>query len=258
MAISGTLVNCEKKPVIRLKNVSKSFFIQNPFRLGLKAFLLNFKQFLTEAKYSKLPILNNISFEIFKGESVGIIGRNGAGKSTILALIAGTMKPDSGDIHVEGKVVPLLELGAGFHPELTGLENIVLNGLILGMKKKTILSKIDKITSFSELGDFIYQPIRTYSSGMVARLAFSVAIHMEPDILLIDEILAVGDIKFQKKCISKLLELKESGVTILFVSHSENDIRLICDRLIVIHDSKKIYDGDVEDGLKLYKKLIDM
>ena len=257
MEVLRTTVN-ENKPIIKVENVSKSFFIQNPFKLGFKTFLLNFKRYMNEAKYSRLPVLNNLSFEVFKGESVGIIGKNGAGKSTILSLIAGTMKPDSGNIYVKGKVIPLLELGAGFHPELTGLENIILNGLILGMRKRDILSKSNDIIDFSELGDFVYQPIRTYSSGMVARLAFSIAINMDPDILLIDEILAVGDIRFQKKCISKLLELKKNGVTILFVSHSENDIKLICDRVIVIHNSTKVYDGEVDKGLELYKRLVQL
>jgi len=243
-------------PVIIFEKVSKSYLLQNPFRLGFKTFLLNLRNYVKEAKYSKLAILNNVSFKILKGESVGIIGKNGAGKSTILSLIAGTIKPDSGNIFVKGKVVPILELGAGFHPELTGIENIILNGLILGMKKKEIVSKLERIIEFSELSNFIYQPIKTYSSGMIARLAFSIAVNMEPDILLIDEILAVGDFKFQQKCISKLLEFKKRGVTIVFVSHNENDIKLICDKVIVIHNSKKIFDGQVDRGLEIYKKIL--
>ena len=164
--------------------------------------------------------MENIDLEISSGETVGIIGNNGAGKSTILGLFAGVLKPTSGQISIKGRLAPLLELGAGFHPELSGLENIILNGVLLGMLKEEVEEKTDLIIAFSELEEFMDQPIRTYSSGMLARLGFSVAVHSDPDILLVDEVLAVGDQDFQKKCIEKMLGFKKNGKTIVFVSHN--------------------------------------
>jgi homopolymeric O-antigen transport system ATP-binding protein len=163
---------------------------------------------------------------------VGLIGANGAGKSTLLGLIAGVLQPQSGTVEVHGRVAPLLELGGGFHPELTGRENIVLNGVLLGLRRVELDARMDAITAFSELGDFLEQPLRTYSSGMVARLAFAVAAHLEPDILLIDEILAVGDQHFQGKCREKIAEFKDRGVTIVLVSHALEDVRRLCHRAI--------------------------
>tara|TARA_B100000686_G_scaffold89789_1_gene96491 strand:+ start:10525 stop:11139 length:615 start_codon:yes stop_codon:yes gene_type:complete len=196
--------------------------------------------------------LENFNMEIASGEAVGIIGKNGAGKSTILGLLAGVLKATSGQIKVEGRIAPLLELGAGFHPELSGRENILLNGILLGMLKRDIEVKIDEIISFSELKNFIDQPIRTYSSGMLARLGFSVAVHSEPDILLVDEVLAVGDQDFQEKCIEKMIDFKKIGKTIVLVSHNMDELKIICDRAILIKGGQSFKEGKTEDVLPFY------
>lgn len=218
-----------KKVVIDFSSVSKYYSTYHT-KYGFKYFLLNFPQYIKK-RAEKIWVLKGASFSIYKGEAVGFIGRNGAGKSTILALIAGIIKPNEGKISTLGRVVPLLELGIGFHPDLTGWENVVLNAVLLGMRKKEAESKVDAIVEFSELGDFISQPVRTYSSGMIARLGFSIAVHADPDILLIDEVLSVGDSSFQKKCINKILEFKSKGVTIVFVSHNIEQVKLVCDRV---------------------------
>ena len=224
------------EPVIIVDHVSKFFSLHSTS--GIKELLFHLPTYVKEAKRKRFFALNDISFKIEKGESFGIIGPNGAGKSTILGLIAGVLKPNSGKVTTKGRIAPLLELGAGFHPELTGRENIILNAIILGMTKNEAQSKMDRIIDFSELKDFIDQPIRTYSSGMIARLGFSVAVHVEPEILLIDEILAVGDTKFQEKCINKMMSFKKMGVTIIFVTHSRDQIEKICERVIVIEKSR--------------------
>jgi len=219
-------------------NVSKFYSFRTA--ISVKEFLFRLPSHIKENKKTKFLALDNVSFEIKKGESFGIIGPNGAGKSTTLGLIAGVLKPNKGKIITNGRIAPLLELGAGFHPELTGRENIILNAIILGMTKKEAESKMEAIIDFSELYDFIDQPIRTYSSGMLARLGFSVAVHIEPEILLIDEILAVGDVNFQKKCISKMLEFKNRGITIILVSHSLDQVKKVCNRIATIEKGKVV------------------
>lgn len=223
---------------ILFENVSKTYPLYSHIKRGIKSFILNLPKAFRETKNSKFEAIKNISFEIKRGESFGIIGRNGEGKSTLLGLIAGVIKPNSGQVLVNGKVFPLLELGAGFHPELSGRENIILNGILLGFTKAEIMAKLDKIISFSELGDFIDEPVRTYSSGMLARLGFSIISSGEPEILLIDEILAVGDLRFQIKCMEKMMEFKEKGVTIVFVSHNMDAVRRICDRVLWLNNHK--------------------
>lgn len=236
--------------VISFKNVTKQFS-----KLSHKTF----KEFIPalfkgEKTKNSFIALNDISFEIKKGETVGIIGPNGAGKSTILKLIAGVMSPTKGEIKVKGSVSPLIELGAGFHPELTGQENVFLNGSILGLSQKEILNKFDDIVKFSELEEFIDQPIKHYSSGMYMRLAFAVAIHVNPEILIVDEILAVGDIAFQNKCFKKMEEFKKSHqTTIVFVSHNKEQIRKFCKKVIYIDHSKMIDFGNTEKIINLYK-----
>jgi len=225
-----------KEPVIILDNVSKSFPLYHPIIGGIKNFLFNLPEALNTMRNNKFEALKDISLKVHKGETVGIIGRNGVGKSTLLGLIAGVLKPSKGEIIVNGRISPLLELRGGFHPELTGNENIILNGVLLGMTRVKVKSKMEEIVEFSELGDFIDQPLRVYSSGMLARLAFSVIAHLDPEILLIDEILAVGDLAFQKKCTDKMMGFKKSGVTIVFVSHSMADVKMICDRVMWIED----------------------
>lgn len=198
--------------------------------------------------------LDDVSFEIKKGETIGLIGPNGSGKSTTLALIAGVLQPQVGRVDVQGRVCPLLELGAGFHSELTGRENIVLNGVLLGLTRREVLSKMDEIIAFSELESFLDQSVRTYSTGMIARLGFSVAVHLDPEILLIDEILSVGDLHFQAKCRGKLDEFKKQDVTIVLVSHSIGEIRRLCDRVIWLKDGGIVAEGDPDFVLKRYEE----
>jgi len=198
--------------------------------------------------------LDNISFEIKKGESVGIVGRNGAGKSTLMKLIASVTYPTRGKVSVHGKIAPLIELGAGFHHELSGYENIFLNAAILGMHKKQIDAVAEEIIDFSEIREFIHTPIKRYSTGMLMRLAFSIAIHATADILLVDEVLAVGDAAFQKKCLNKLRQAKkDDDKTIVFVSHSKDQVLSFCERVIFLEDGKIKYDGDPKSAFKLYK-----
>ena len=197
--------------------------------------------------------LNGISFEVKKGEALGIIGGNGAGKSTTLKLLSQVTAPTEGKIYLNGRVASMLEVGTGFHPELTGRENIYLNGAILGMTKAEIDAKIEEIIDFSECRQFIDTPVKRYSSGMYVKLAFSVAAHLDSEIMIMDEVLAVGDMAFQKKCIDKMVNLsKEEGRTILYVSHNMNTIRQLCDRCIVLDKGKVVYSGDVEEAIGIY------
>ena len=200
--------------------------------------------------------LSDISLKIKKGDAVGIIGLNGSGKSTLLQIIAGTLQPTSGEIHSNGKIGALLELGSGFNPEFTGRENIYLNAKILGLSKCEVDKKYDQITSFSGIGDFVNQPVRTYSSGMVVRLAFSVIAHTDPDILIIDEALAVGDARFQSKCFSFLETFKEKGKTLLFVSHDINSIARLCSSAFLLHNGKIEANGIPKNVINEYSKII--
>ena len=200
-----------EKAVI-FREVKKYYPLYHHITGGFKLFLINLPKALSQLKESRYFALQDVSFEVNKGEVFGIMGANGTGKSTILALIAGVMRPSGGTIEVHGQVAPLLELGAGFHPDLTGRENAVLNGILLGLTKKEITAKLESVLDFAELGQFIDQPVRTYSSGMLARLGFSVAINTNPELLLVDEILAVGDENFQNKCFAKMRQFKQQGV----------------------------------------------
>lgn len=225
-----------KEPIVIFESVSKSYPFYNPITGGYKNFLFHLPKWISALKNSRFEALRDISFTIGRGETFGIIGRNGVGKSTTLGLIAAVLKPTKGKIIVKGRISPLLELGAGFHPELNGRENIVLNGVLMGLTRAKVFKKMDAIIEFSELGEFINQPVRVYSSGMLARLGFSVVAHLDPEILLIDEVLAVGDMNFQKKCLDKMMVFKRNGVTIVFVSHSMEDIKRICDRVMWIEN----------------------
>ncbi len=242
-----------KNSIIVFKNVSKSYPYYGYITAGFKNFIVNFVDSLKQMR-KRFTALENISFEVKKGECLGIIGRNGSGKSTLLGLIAGVLKPDEGEIEVKGKVLPLLELGAGFHPDLTGRENILLNGVLLGLTRKEINKKMDSIIDFAELREFIDQPLRTYSSGMIARLGFSIMIHLDPDILLIDEILAVGDIAFQKKCRDKIISFKKNGTTILLVSHNLEDILTLCDRTLWLENHRIKMLDETYKVVKYYKQ----
>lgn len=224
--------------VISVKNVVKRYPLYHHINAGIKTLLLNPKSLFSFFRESQYLALNDVSFNIEKGESVALIGRNGAGKSTMLSLLAGVLKPTLGEVIVKGKVAAMLELGGGFHHELTGRENIILNATLLGLTRKEINEKIDNIIEFSELGEFIDQPIRIYSSGMLAKLGFAIITSVNPDILIVDEILAVGDYDFQRKCLNVIDDFKSKGVTIFLVSHNMDDVIKFTDKAIWIENKK--------------------
>ena len=194
--------------------------------------------------YREFWALRDISLTISRGETLGIIGRNGSGKSTLLQMICGTLTPTEGSVRTVGRVAALLELGSGFNPEFSGRENVAINGKLLGLSEKEIEEKFDQIVEFSEIGQFIDQPVKTYSSGMFVRLAFAIASHSEPDILIVDEALSVGDIAFQNKCIMRIKQLRDNGMTLIFVSHDLSTLQLICDRAVWIHEGRLKEAGD--------------
>jgi len=233
---------------IIFNNVNKYFFLQHQKTLKELVQAIFKKQKTLE----RVHALKNLNFFIKKGEVVGIVGKNGAGKSTLLKLIAGVSAPTSGSLEIKEMVSPLIELGAGFHPELTGRENIFLNGVILGLKEDYIKKKFNEIVAFSEIARFIDTPIKYYSSGMYMRLAFSVAIFTDPKILLVDEILAVGDTDFQAKCLAKMNEFKDKGVTIIFVSHALETVKAFCTRVLYLKKGELMYDGEVNKGIDQY------
>lgn len=236
---------------IKVSHVYKSFTIYYDRANTLKERIL----FLGRNKRrEKREILNDINVTINKGETVALIGVNGSGKSTLLKLMTKIIYPNAGTIETYGKLTSLLELGAGFHPDFSGRENIYFNASIFGLTKKEIDSRLDKIIEFSELEDFIDNPVRTYSSGMYMRLAFSVAINVDADILLIDEILSVGDQHFQEKCFNKMRELKAQGKTMVFVTHSMGSVKELCDRAIWLHEGKVRMDGNSNDVVDEYLK----
>lgn len=241
------------KNAIEVKNVFKSFKIYYDKPNTLKERLV----FWNKKKEDSNIVLKNINLNIKKGESVALIGTNGSGKSTLLKLMTKIIYPTSGKIRVNGKLTSLLELGAGFHQDFTGRENIYFNASIFGLTKKEIDKRIDQIIEFSELGEYIDSPVRTYSSGMYMRLAFSVAINVDADILLIDEILAVGDQHFQDKCLKKLLELKNSEKTIIIVSHSLESVKLLCDRAIWLYNGEIKMDDTPKKVVSEYLKICE-
>lgn len=206
--------------------------------------------------YKEHYALNKVSFNVRKGESVGIIGVNGAGKSTILKIITGVLQPTSGDVTINGRISALLELGAGFNPEYTGLRNVYLNGMMIGFTKEEIDAKLDDILKFADIGEFINQPVKSYSSGMFVRLAFAVAINIDPEILIVDEALSVGDVFFQNKCFKKFEDFRKQGKTIIFVSHDLGSIRKYCDRVILLNKGQKIGDGKTAEVIDMYKKIL--
>ena len=239
-----------KNAVITVKNLNKYFNVYYDKANTLKERLI----FWNRNNHEKKIVFDNINLTINKGETVALIGVNGSGKSTLLKLMTKIIYPNKGSIAVKGKVVSLLELGAGFHMDFTGRENIYFNASIFGLTKKEINERIDQIIAFSELGSDIDNPIRTYSSGMYMRLAFSVAINVDADILLIDEILAVGDQHFQDKCMKKMFELKKQGKTMVFVSHSSEAVRFLCDRTVWLKEGKIVMDDVTEKVMDKYEK----
>lgn len=242
-----------KEDAIEIRNMSKSFKVQHDGAKTLKDFLVR----RHKGKKKRIQVLNDINLDIKKGDTVGLIGTNGSGKSTLLKLISKIIYPDKGTIETDGKVTSLLELGAGFHPDFTGRENIYFNAAIFGLNEKEIDARIDQIIEFSELGSFIDEPIRTYSSGMYMRLAFAVAINVDADILLIDEILAVGDQHFQEKCYEKLRELRDNeNKTIVIVSHSLDVVKDICTRVVWLYKGSFKMDGNPDYVIDKYLKQI--
>ena len=238
--------------MIEVKNVTMKFRMSDEPINSLKEI---FTTALTgKLKFNEFLALDNVSFELEKGKTLGLIGNNGAGKSTTLKLISGILKPTSGTIITRGNVVPMLELGAGFDLELTGKENIFLNGAILGYSKEYLTSKYDEIVEFAEIKDFIDMPIRNYSSGMMARLAFSIASVVQPEILIVDEILAVGDTAFQEKSFNRMKELMSGGATVLFVSHDLDKIEEMCDKVIWLNHGKVVDIGDTKEICAKYRE----
>ena len=237
---------------IRVKDVSKMYKLYDRNRDRMMDSLGIGKK----ARYKEHYALNHLSFDINKGETVGIIGTNGAGKSTILKIITGVLNPTDGEVDINGRISALLELGAGFNPEYNGIENIYLNGTMMGFSKEEIEERIDDILEFADIGEFINQPVKSYSSGMFVRLAFAVAINIEPEILIVDEALSVGDVFFQAKCYQKFEEFKREGKTILFVSHDLGSVSRYCDRVILLNKGEKISEGSPKDIINLYKKLV--
>ena len=209
-----------------------------------------------QKKYKEHFALDDVSFQVHQGETVGIIGTNGSGKSTILKIITGVLNPTAGEVRVNGRISALLELGAGFNGEYSGIENVYLNGTMIGFSREEIDAKMDDILSFADIGEFVHQPVKTYSSGMFVRLAFAVAINIEPEILIVDEALSVGDVFFQAKCYRKFEEFKEMGKTILFVSHDLSSIGKYCDRVVLLNQGHKLAEGGAKDMVNLYRKVL--
>lgn len=237
---------------IQVKNVSKMYKLYEKPSDRLKESLGLTRQ----KRYKEHYALKSIDFKVKKGETVGIIGTNGSGKSTILKIITGVLNPTAGEVQVNGRISALLELGAGFNMEYTGIENVYLNGTMLGFSEKEIDERLDDILEFADIGDFVNQPVKSYSSGMFVRLAFAVAINIDPDILIVDEALSVGDVFFQAKCYRKFEEFKNQGKTILFVSHDLGSISKYCDRAILINKGVKLEEGTPKDMINMYKKLL--
>ena len=238
---------------IETRELYKEFRVYHDRAMSLKERVVNWGRH----KYEKFWALKDVNLRLEKGKSLGIIGRNGSGKSTLLKVISGIYYPTKGEVRVNGKLTTLLELGAGFHPDFTGRENIYFNASIFGFTRKEINAKLDEIIAFSELGEFIDNPVRNYSSGMYMRLAFSVAIHIEPEILLLDEVLAVGDSAFQEKCMSKIKSFREKGVTMIFVSHASMQVSKLCDKAVWLKDGMIERYGDAKGVVKAYERWMD-
>ncbi len=245
---------------IRVQNLSKCYQIYDQPRDRLKQFVLprasRMAGLQPKQYFREFWALNDISFEVKKGETVGIIGRNGSGKSTLLQMICGTLTPTSGNIQTNGRIAALLELGSGFNPEFTGRENVYMNAAVLGLNREEVETRFDDIAAFADIGQFIDQPVKAYSSGMVVRLAFAVAINVDPEILIVDEALSVGDELFQRKCFSRIEAIKNNGATILFVSHSGGTIVELCDRAVLMDSGEKLVVGMPKQIVGRYQKLL--
>lgn len=238
------------EPILRVKDLHKEFMLSHSGATSIKTSLI----WKRKAGVEHLHVLKGITFDVNKGETLAVVGRNGAGKSTLLSLLARVYKPTSGTIEINGRVAPLLELGAGFHPDLTGLDNVFFNGVVLGLTRKQIEQRLDSIIEFSELRNHIDSPVRTYSSGMVARLGFAVAVHVDADLLLVDEVLAVGDYEFVQKCHLKIREFQQKGGSILLISHSKAQVRDVADRVLWLKHGHIVMDGDPVRVTDAYEK----
>jgi ABC-type polysaccharide/polyol phosphate transport system ATPase subunit len=241
----------KSEPVISLREVSKRYV-----KYDDQPMLANALKLRARTRRSSLLAVDNVNLEIAKGESVGVLGRNGAGKSTLLQLLSGVTAPSTGVVSVRGKVAPLISVGVGFHPELTGRENVYVNGTILGMRSAEIDRRLDSIVEFAEVEEFIDTPVKFYSSGMFVRLGFSVAVAADPDVLLVDEVLAVGDFAFQLKCFARMQEIRAQGTTIVVVSHNINVIRGFCDRALVMSHGQKVFDGATFDAISEFYNVV--
>jgi len=245
---------------IRIQGLSKCFQIYEAPRDRLKQFIAPRLQRMvgvsSKQYFQEFWAINDVSFEVKKGETVGIIGRNGSGKSTLLQIICGTLTPTSGSVETRGRIAALLELGSGFNPEFTGRENVYMNAAVLGLSKDEVDARFDDIAAFADIGDFIEQPVKTYSSGMMVRLAFAVAINVEPEVLIVDEALSVGDELFQRKCYSRIEAIKNKGATILFVSHSASAVVELCDHAILLDAGEVIALGKPKRIVGIYQKLL--
>jgi ABC-2 type transport system ATP-binding protein len=244
--VSESIVESTDLPIVaKLTGVSKRFIVRK--EKSLKERIVNFGR--SNKHKDDFYALRDIDLEIPAGQTIGLVGHNGSGKSTLLKTIGGILRPTTGTVQRRGQIAALLELGAGFHPDLTGRENIYMNGSILGLTKKQVQERFDDIVAFGDIGDFIDTQVKFYSSGMYVRLAFSIAVNVDPDILLVDEVLAVGDEAFQHKCMARVRQFQEEGCTIVLVSHSAAQIEEMCDRVVVLNHGDMVYDGDVEGGL---------
>jgi len=241
-----------KKTAIQVKDLEKAYKLYDKPSDRLKEAL----GFGRKKRYKEHYALKGVDMTIYQGETVGIIGTNGSGKSTILKIITGVLNPTKGSVNVNGRISALLELGAGFNMEYNGIENVYLNGTMIGFSKKEIDAKMDEILGFADIGDYVYQPVKTYSSGMFVRLAFAVAINIDPEILIVDEALSVGDVFFQAKCYHKFEEFKEMGKTIVFVSHDLSSISKYCDRVVLLNQGVKLGEGSPKEMIDVYKRVL--
>ena len=256
--MTESVVDYSEQPLaVEVDDVTMIFNMASESLTNLKEYFIKLAKH--ELFFEEFRALKHISFDIHRGEVVGLVGTNGSGKSTMLKIIAGVLEPSEGSVKVHGNIAPLIELGAGFDPELTARENVYLNGAILGMTRAEIDAKMDQIIEFSECGEFIDTPVKRYSSGMFVKLAFAVAAHLDSEIMVMDEVLAVGDMKFQQKCLGKMSDVAgQEGRTVLYVSHNMSTIRQLCTRCIVLDKGKLIYDGDVETAIAIYMDTTDV
>lgn len=241
------------EPIIAFDDVTMVYRLGSWFQAGIKSAILKGGWLRGRRRSARsVTAIEGVSFSVNRGEKFAIIGQNGSGKSTALGMVAGVLRPTRGQVHVRGRVSPLLELGAGFHPELSGRDNIVLNGILLGMTRRKVLEKLDEIIEFSGLDEYIDNPLRTYSSGMMARLGFSVVIHLEPEILLIDEVLAVGDAAFATKCVAAIDRLRDSDTTIVLVTHDMPSVQRLCDRAALLRHGRLEFVGPTAEAVQNY------